>query len=175
VNMFARQALALAFAGAVPVGCAANAVPGASAVSGANGSSAFRSLALAAPNSTPTIKKVTPIGAAQYQPIVIKGTGFGKMKPYNGDSCCIEFIITNSDCYNYYPYNTDTWHAGYSPDGNEVGLNVTKWSNKKIVITGFTGPYGAYCWFLVSGQPITLNVWNAQTKSGPATYSGTVQ
>ena len=178
MSMLVRRALALAFAGAL-VGCGASAVPGANAVSGAsavsgtNASSVLRSPLFTSPDSTPKIKKVSPIAAVQYQQIVIKGKGFGKMQPYNGDSCCIQIVATNPACYYY--QSVDTWRAGYEGSGNEVTLNVAKWTNKKIVITGFTGLYGRYCWYLVSGYPITINVWNAQSQAGPATWTGTVQ
>jgi hypothetical protein len=175
VIRFARQALALALAGAWLAGCAggANAVPGANALSGANPSMALHSLMLANPNSAPKIRHVTPIQAEQYQKIVIKGTGFGHMAPYNGDSCCIQFVVSNPACYYYGDYGT--WQAGYEGSGNEVTLQVSKWSNKKIIVTGFTGLYGYSCWTLNSGQPITLHIWNAQNQSGPATWSGTIQ
>ena len=172
---YVRQALTLAFAAAVLAGCGTSgSVPSANAVLGPNPSSVLRSPSLIDPNSGPTIKKVSPIQAEQYQNIVIRGKGFGHMKPYSGDSCCIQFVITNPACLYYYPYNSDTWRAGYEGSGNEMGLNVTHWSNKKIVVTGFVGPYGSYCWYLVSNEPITLNIWNAQTQSGPATWTGMV-
>jgi hypothetical protein len=171
----ARQALALAVAGAWLAGCSGgtSAVPGANALSGANPSMALHSLVLAGPNASPIIKHVTPIQAEQYQKIVIKGTGFGKMKPYNGDSCCIQFVVSNPACYYYGDYGT--WQAGYEGSGNEVTLDVVKWSNKKIILSGFTGLYGYSCWELVANQAITLHIWNAQNQSGPATWSGTIQ
>ena len=172
--MFARRTLALAFAGAMLVGCSANTVPGANPVSGSNATSVLQSLALAPKGSTPTIKSVTPIQAKQTQKIVIKGKNFGTMKPYNGDSCCVEFVVTNPACENYGSY--DTWNAGYeSSNPNLVTLKVKKWSNKEIVVAGFTGDYGQGCWTLNSGQPIEINVWNAQTQSGPASWNGTIQ
>lgn len=182
--MFARQVLAFAFAGALLVGCGASAVPGANVASGANAASSASAVSianarLASPTLSltgPVIKKVTPIQAEQTQKIVIKGKGFGKMKPYNGDSCCVEISVTNYACYYYGSY--DVWNAGWSggtKGANEVTLNVKKWTNKEIVITGFTGAYGYSCWTLGSGDPITVNVWNAQTEAGPATWSGTVR
>jgi hypothetical protein len=126
------------------------------------------------PASSPTIKKVSPIQAEQTQKIVIKGKNFGKMKPYNGDSCCIEITVTNPACEYYGSY--DQWNAGYEGSNpNEVTLNVTKWSGKEIVVAGFTGNYGQGCWTLNSGQPIEIKVWNAKTDSGPATWNGTIQ
>jgi hypothetical protein len=178
VITFARQVLAFAFAGALLVGCGASAVPGANAGSGANAAS-IASVGLASPSLSltgPIIKKVTPIQAEQTQKIVIRGKGFGKMKPYNGDSCCVEFSITNPQCYYYGSY--DVWNAGWSggtKGANEVTLNVKKWNNKEIIVTGFTGSYGYSCWTLNSGDAITINVWNAQTEAGPATWSGTIQ
>lgn len=176
--MIARQTLVLAFAGAALVGCSASAVPSTNPASSSNvvsGASARSALQFAInPASMPVIKKVTPIQAQQTQKIVIKGKGFGKMKPYNGDSCCIEITVTNPQCEYYGNY--DQWNAGYeSSNPNLVTLNITKWKNKEIVIAGFTGDYGQGCWTLNSGQPITVNVWNAQTMSGPATWNGTIQ
>jgi hypothetical protein len=179
--MLARKVLALAFAGALLAGCGASAVPGANAASGASAASGANAASivnqrLASPLSSPTIKKVTPIQAEQTQTIVIKGKGFGKMKPYDGDSCCVEISVTNPACYYYGSY--DVWNAGWSggtKGANEVTLNVTKWDNKKIVIAGFTGSYGYSCWTLNAGDAITINVWNAQTEAGPATWSGTIQ
>ena len=171
--MFARQVLAFAFAGALLAGCGASGVPSANVASNAN-------VRLASPSllslKRPTIKSVTPIQAEQTQRIVIKGRGFGKMKPYDGDSCCVEFSITNYACESFGSY--DVWNAGWSggtQGANEVTLNVAKWDNKEIVVTGFTGAYGDSCYTLESGNPITINVWNAKTESGPATWSGTVQ
>lgn len=172
---FARQVLALALAGAWLAGCAggANAVPGANALSGANPSMALHSLVLANPDASPKIRHVSPIQAQQYQNIVIKGSGFGHMAPYNGDSCCIQFVVSNPACYYYGDYGT--WQAGYEGSGNEVTLQVTHWSNKKIVVSGFTGLYGYSCWELIQNNNITLHIWNAQNQSGPATWSGTIQ
>lgn len=172
--MFARQTIALGFAGALLAGCSASAVPSATGLSGVNPSSVMQSLVLSPKSSNPKISKVSPIQAEQTQKIVIKGRNFGKMKPYDGDSCCIEIIVTNPQCEYYGSY--DTWQAGYeSSNPNEVTLNVTKWTKKEIVIAGFTGAYGQGCWTLNSGEPIQVDVWNAQSKSGPATWSGTIQ
>lgn len=172
--MFLRQALALAFAGAILAGCAANAVPGANVAPGANSSAISRSLSLIAPDSTPTIRSVSKIKAQQTQHIVIRGKGFGTMSPYNGDSCCIEISVTNPQCYYYGSYGV--WNAGYEGSNpNLVTLDIKKWTKKEIIITGFTGDYGERCWTLNAGEPISVNVWNAQSLAGPATWNGTIQ
>ena len=46
---------------------------------------------------------------------------------------------------------------------------MTSWSNKKIVIDGFTGDYGESYWVLNKGDELEINVWNAQTHDGPGT------
>ncbi len=174
--MSLRRAVALAFTVAMLAGCGSSSVPSTASASGAYPGSVLQSLSLRNPDSTPTIKKVSPIQAEQSQHIVIKGKGFGKMKPYDGDSPYIQILVTNPAC----DYSIgDTWQAGYeSSNPNLVTLNVAKWANKKIVISGFTGDYGQGpndCWVLLSGQSITINVWNAQTGAGPATWSGKIK
>jgi hypothetical protein len=119
-----------------------------------------------ASSSTPLIRHVSKIFAEQTQTILIKGTGFGTMSPYFGDSCCLEFTVTNSECGN-------TWHAGLT--GNGVTLSVTDWSDKKIVVAGFGGRYGQSCWSLYPGDPVTIDVWNAQTDAGPASWQTAVR
>ncbi|MFZ0032100.1 MAG: hypothetical protein WAK84_09530 [Candidatus Cybelea sp.] len=115
---------------------------------------------------TPTIASVSIITAQQTQKIIIEGSGFGTMQPYNGDSCCLEFTMTNEQCGN-------TWQAGMN--GELVTLNVTRWTNRRIVIQGFTGEYGQNCWVLNAGDPVTIDVWNEQSGSGPAQLQTTVQ
>ncbi|MGA9946332.1 MAG: hypothetical protein WBP75_14995 [Candidatus Cybelea sp.] len=119
----------------------------------------------AARRSTPTITSVGTITNRQSQKIVISGSGFGTMQPYNGDSCCLQFTMTNEKCGN-------TWQAGMT--GELVTLNVTRWTNNRIVIQGFTGEYGQNCWVLHAGDPVAIEVWNAQSQSGPALWDATV-
>jgi hypothetical protein len=157
-----RDALSACFAFAVLAGCGATTggLPTTSAVDS--------SLGIALSGSGPTIKHVSAIEAEQNQKIVIKGKGFGTTLPFNGNSCCLEFIMNQSGpgCY---------WTAGGYD--NEVTLNVTHWSDQKIVIKGFTGAYGGYggCWTLYPSDAVTIEVWNFQTKAGPATWNTTVR
>lgn len=110
--------------------------------------------------SGPNITKVSKIKAKQYQKIVISGSGFGTMQPYNGDSEYLQILDT-----------TGGWSAGYisSSQDDTVTLDVTSWSDKKIVITGFTGGYGESYWTLIKGDHLQISVWNAQDHNGPAT------
>lgn len=108
------------------------------------------------------IAKVSSIKAKQHQTIDISGRGFGTMKPYNGDSAYLEIVDT-----------TGGWSAGYTDD--PVWLNVTSWSNNKIVIAGFTGDYGKSGWILKKGDNLEISVWNAQHGNGPATRRATVK
>jgi hypothetical protein len=110
--------------------------------------------------SAPKITKVSSIKPKQYQKIVISGSGFGTMKPYDGDSEYLQIWDT-----------TGHWSAGYtsSTQIDSVWLDVTSWSDSKIDIKGFTGDYGESYWVLKKGDDLTINVWNAQTRDGPAT------
>jgi hypothetical protein len=116
--------------------------------------------------SAPSITKISTIKAKQYQKITITGSGFGTMKPYDGDSGYLQILD-----------NTGGWSAGYTSSSqiDSVWLQVTKWSNKKIVITGFTGDYGESYWTLKKGDDLEINVWNAPSGSGPATMDKTVK
>lgn len=116
------------------------------------------------------------------QTINITGSGFGSHAPYNGDSYYIQ--ITDV---------TKNWNAGYcdptlNPPGNPnsclplvgvspsdaIGLNIASWTDTNIQITGFTASYGQNNWTLDSGDQVQVEVWNAQTSAGPASYTTTV-
>lgn len=120
------------------------------------------------PATKPTIEHVTPIQPEQTQRIVIKGTGFGTKQPYNGDSCCIQFTMTNE-----LPPCRNTWQAGKT--GELVTLHVKQWTDKRILVAGFTGEYGQNCWEIHQGDPIEIQVWNPQNRGRPAHWKGRVQ
>jgi hypothetical protein len=109
---------------------------------------------------TPKITSVSRIKAEQYQKIVISGSGFGIMNPYDGDSAYIRIRD-----------KTGKWDAGYdsSSETDSVWLDVTEWTEVKIVITGFTGDYGEENWVLNKGDRVAVSVWNTQDGQGPAT------
>ena len=119
-----------------------------------------------ASGSTPEITKFTKIKPEQYQKIVITGSGFGTAAPYNGDSAYIRIRD-----------QTGGWDAGHtsSSEIDSVWLDVTKWSDNKIIITGFTNDYGESGWILNKGDKITVDVWNWQTGKGPASKNGKVK
>jgi hypothetical protein len=114
----------------------------------------------------PHINKVTRIKPEQYQNIVILGSGFGKMQPYNGDSAFIRIRD-----------KTGAWDAGHisSSETDSVWLDVTQWSDSKIVITGFTNDYGQENWVLNKGDHLEVYVWNPKDGNGPATKDAKVQ
>jgi hypothetical protein len=160
MTSLARYVLAALLSAAVLAACA-----GSNFQAPAIDNSVESSQVPSAKSSTPTITSVGTITNRQSQKIVISGSGFGAMQPYNGDSCCLEFTMTNKKCGN-------TWQAGMT--GELVTLNVTRWTNRRIIIEGFTGEYGQNCWVLHAGDPVTIEVWNAQTQSGPALWQTTV-
>lgn len=119
-----------------------------------------QSLAVRQSGSDPKISKVTRIKAKQYQKIVISGSGFGTMSPYNGDSAYLQIWDL-----------TGKWSAGLdnASQDDSVWLDVTSWSDSAIVITGFTGDYGESYWTLKKHDHLEINVWNPQSDDGPAT------
>jgi hypothetical protein len=108
----------------------------------------------------PAITKITRIEPEQFQKIVITGSGFGTMQAYNGDSAYIRIRD-----------KTGAWDAGHvsSSETDSVWLDVTQWSDSKIVITGFTNQYGQENWVLNQGDHLEVDVWNPQDGNGPAT------
>jgi hypothetical protein len=119
-----------------------------------------------AAGSKPNIKSVSRIKPQQYQKIVISGSGFGTMQPYDGNSAYIRIRD-----------KTGAWDAGHvsSSETDSVWLDVTQWSDTKIVITGFTNDYGQQNWVLNKGDHLEVYVWNPQSDSGPATKNEKVK
>ncbi len=113
----------------------------------------------------PVIAKVSKISAEQYQTIVITGSGFGTHAPYTGDS---NYIAVSDLTAN------PGWQAGYSFYNDTVTLIVEKWSDSKIVLGGFSGGWGEFNWILTVGDSVQIQVWNAQSGSGPAEITTTV-
>jgi len=105
----------------------------------------------------PLIREVSPVSAKQTQTITISGRGFGTMIPYNGDSDFIQLTDI-----------TRNWNAGHS--GNLVNLIVAEWTDARIVLQGFSGSYGGG-WSLAAGDVLVVQVWNAQTRTGPASFT----
>ena len=112
-------------------------------------------------NGAPTISGVTAILPQQSQTITITGSGFGTQAAYNGDSSFIEITDT-----------TANWNAGLSNStgGNTVTLNVTSWTDTRIVLSGFGGDYGKSVFAIANGDKLQVKVWNAQTQTGPAIF-----
>jgi hypothetical protein len=109
---------------------------------------------------------VSKIEPEQYQKIVISGSGFGTTKPYDGDSAYIRIRD-----------KTGKWDAGHvsTSETDSVWLDVTQWSDSKIVITGFTNEYGEEGWVLNKGDRLEVYLWNAQNDQGPATKGAKVK
>jgi hypothetical protein len=121
---------------------------------------------------SPTIEKVSKITTQQYQTITIMGSGFGKQAPYTGDSEYISLLDTTPD---------PGFQAGY--DGcllgfcttDTVTLIVNKWTNTKIVLGGFSGAWGTDNYVLHKGDSVQVSVFDAQTGSGPAQVTVTIE
>ncbi len=111
--------------------------------------------------AAPKIFSVSPVYPTNNQRIVIRGTGFGIHIPFNGDSRFIRIYDV-----------TRGWNAGL--DGDLVTINVSSWSNNKIIITGFTGDYGHNNWILKPGDNITIFISNPQISGYTAKFNLTV-
>lgn len=124
------------------------------------------------PPAQPSISSVSSISATGDQTITISGTNFGTQAPYDGDSPYIQIADL-----------TGGWNAGNdgtlssgscttSSDGDLVTLDVTSWTNTEIVISAVDGWYG--WWTFSSGDQLQVEVWNAETATGPACYNTSV-
>lgn len=124
----------------------------------------FFTLVPAIANAAPVITSISPIASQAIQTIVIKGSGFGSLQAYTGDSNFIKIIDV-----------TTFWSAGSAREGNDaVTLNITSWTDTQITVAGFTGWYGSNGWVLNDKHVVSVQIWNAQTAAGPAVCSQTV-
>jgi hypothetical protein len=114
-------------------------------------------------NTTPKITSVSKITTAEHQTITITGTGFGTHKAYTGDS---KYIAVDDE--------TRSWQAGYSGFNDTVTLIVNSWTATKITLGGFAGAWGTHNYTLAVGDSVEVQVWNAQSDSGPASKTVTV-
>jgi hypothetical protein len=101
-----------------------------------------------------TVSKITP---AKLQTITIKGTGFGNHKAFKGTT------------------NIKVEDTSTHPVWQASALIVDKWTNTEIVLGGFAGNLNKSNFPLAKGNGIKIEIWNAQTGKGPATWKGTVQ
>jgi len=114
---------------------------------------------------TPVITHISKITTQQFQTIVITGSGFGKHKPYTGDSDYISLLDQTAN---------PGWQAGYKPYNDTVTLIVHKWEDTKIILGGFSGAWGEFNWTLAKGDSEQVEVWNPQTGNGPAEVTVTI-
>jgi hypothetical protein len=111
-------------------------------------------------SQSPTITGISKITTAQFQTIVIKGSGFGTQSPYTGDSDYISLLDQTKK---------PQWQAGYAPYNDTVTLIVMQWEDSKITLGGFSGAWGTHNYTLTKGDREQVEIWNAQSGDGPAT------
>jgi hypothetical protein len=109
--------------------------------------------------------------ASAAQTIIIKGQGFGTHAPYIGQD--IPYIAIHDDTHAAAAH----WEAGHVTPSNwdAITLNVARWTDTEIQVTGFGGGYGRGTWRLSVGDQVNFEVWNPQTGAGPADYKLTVE
>ena len=113
----------------------------------------------------PAISGVSPILPQANQTITISGTDLGHSRPYVGDSTSIRIRDL-----------TAHWDAGFAGDKpfDKIMLAVVSWTDTQIVLGGFRGAYGRGPWRLRPGDQLRIEVWNPQTRAGPAAYETTI-
>jgi thiol-disulfide isomerase/thioredoxin len=116
-----------------------------------------------APGPRPLIASVTAILPQPGQTIAIRGSGFGTHPPYQNQDTAYLAIRDK----------TAHWAAGRATAENwdAVSLNVARWTDSEILVTGLAGSYGANGWKLNPGDEIEVAVWNPETGVGPSTYT----
>jgi hypothetical protein len=77
------------------------------------------------------------------------------------------------------PSSPTGWNAGRAfpldpGTSSAVTLIAESWEDSKIVRSGFAGSWGSNGWTLADGNEEQINVWNAQSGSGPASITTTV-
>lgn len=126
-------------------------------------SSAAVNTAMGAPTGTgsPVITKVKwSASSSGHQMISIYGSGFGSYHAYGGDGNHLRLYDI-----------TRRWDAGWfhclngCPDW--VGVDVRSWSSTKIIVSNFSGSYGAYGWLFQPGDEVALYVSNASSSLPP--------
>jgi len=110
---------------------------------------------------SPRITSLTPMTTRADQTIIIKGLGFGTHPPY----------VNQTTPYMLISDETANWSAGRAGAGV---LNVSRWTDMEIEVTGFGGDYGTGNLTLNGGDQIKVKVWNPQTGAGPGTYEVTI-
>jgi DNA-binding winged helix-turn-helix (wHTH) protein len=113
-------------------------------------------------DNVPKISSVSPILPRARQRIVVEGGGFGMQVPYSRTDS--PYLAIRDE--------TKDWAAGRILPHNfdEVMLDVQSWTDSEIVISGFSGEYGANGWVLAEGDKLEVRVWNPQSGIGPARF-----
>jgi hypothetical protein len=127
------------------------------------------------PTKIPTIKSISGITTQQYQTIVIRGSGFGTLQPYTGNSAYISFLDTTKVWQaGFVGYLSGSFCGGPGSGDDAVTLIVNTWDNSKITLGGFAGAWGENNWTLNKGDVENVCVWNAQSGDGPAEITTTI-
>jgi hypothetical protein len=106
------------------------------------------------PTTVPKISSISAVAAIeQTQTITIKGSCFGSGNTFTtSDNEWLQIIDK--------PGSWSACHVSSYPENDTVTCTVTKWTNSKIVFTGFSGDYGNFNYTLQSGDHLLFCVWN---------------
>jgi hypothetical protein len=115
----------------------------------------------------PQITSVSTFAAEQTQVVTIDGSCFGTGNTVSG---------TNSGYLSILDDVAPPWEGCYvgGATNDGVSCNISSWTDTSITFAGFTGSYGELNWVVGPGDPLLIDVWNAQTDAGPAACEVTV-
>ncbi len=123
-----------------------------------------------ASRAIPMITSVSQVFGPLASSVVIRGSSFGTLPAFNGDSRF--FMFENL---------TRNWRAGCAGrveckgGDNVFTVRITRWTDNEIDLAGLTGQYaGTPNETLADGDRVRLWLWNPQTGAGPAQYYLTV-
>lgn len=106
------------------------------------------------PTTVPRISSVSAVAATeQTQTITIKGSCFGSGNTFSASDNEWFQIIDKTGAWS-------ACHTSSYPENDTVTCTVTKWTNSKIVFTGFSGYYGLYNYTLQPSDHLVFLVWN---------------
>jgi hypothetical protein len=130
-------------------------------------------------STIPRIKKVSMITAAETQTITITGKCFGK----NPD---VPYSDADNDWFRIADNTSPrTWAGCHVTPTNydAITCSVRRWTNTKIVFTGFSGAWGGDGgnWVLKAGDSVMVSVWktslpdsSTESTSNAGNWTGTV-
>jgi hypothetical protein len=130
--------------------------------------------------ASPKIRSVSSIGVHD-QSFTISGKGFGSQPPFHGDRPCLGISDVTAgwtagfvDPASHPPNNSGgpcSAPPAPPPAGDTITVAVSSWTDSRIEVDGLAGSYAYDGWVLHAGDELRIQVWNAQSGRGPASFT----